>query len=81
MESVDVLDSKSSALGRAGSSPATGTNSLKARKPLVVLGLRVFFFPFPKNSLVKKQEIISKWTSISRANMEVHAVMQWGIFR
>ena len=44
MESVDVLDSKSSALGRAGSSPATGTNSLKARKPLIVQGLRVFFF-------------------------------------
>ena len=26
MELADVLDSKSSALGRAGSSPATGTN-------------------------------------------------------
>ena len=33
MESVDVLDSKSSALGRAGSSPATGTNSLKLANP------------------------------------------------
>ena len=81
MESVDVLDSKSSALGRAGSSPATGTNSLRARKPLVIQGLRVFFFLFSKCSLVKKTRISPKWTTISIVSLEVHSVMQRDIFR